>query len=49
MFSSKVITLNKNTPIKMQQHILNSLILEMAATIELDNVKNKLAVKKEID
>jgi hypothetical protein len=49
MFSSRVMILNKNTPMRMQQYILISLILEMVAIVEPDNVKNKLAAMKDTD
>jgi len=49
MFSSRVMILNKNTPMRMQQYILISLILEMVAIVEPDNVKNKLAPMKDTD
>jgi hypothetical protein len=42
MFSSRVMTLNKNTPTRLQQKRLISLIIEILITIKFDNINVKL-------
>jgi hypothetical protein len=42
MFSGRVMTLNKNTPTRLQQKRLISLIIEILITIKFDNINVKL-------
>jgi hypothetical protein len=42
MFSGRVMILNKNTPTRLQQKRLISLIIEILITIKFDNINVKL-------